>query len=257
MPRICINFSKTVIYKICCNDPTITDIYIGHTTDLIRRRYEHKSKCNNVNSKEYNSKQYHFIRENGGWTNWTLIQIEEYPCKDVNEARTRERYWIETLKSSLNSDIPNRTAKEYREDNKEVLAQKKKEFREANKEVIAQKKKEYHETNKEKILEKAKEYYQANKEKILKRVKTYAETKKEVLAEKNKEYRKSNKERIAERKKEYREANKEVIYEKAKERIRCEACNCDVPRRHISTHNKNKSHLENISKLNVDKEDGN
>jgi len=80
MPKIPINFSKTVIYKICCNDATITDIYVGHTTDIITRRYTHKSHSTNDKNKSYNLKPYQFIRKNGGWDNWSLIQIEEYPC---------------------------------------------------------------------------------------------------------------------------------------------------------------------------------
>jgi hypothetical protein len=243
MPKTPIDFSKTNIYKICCNDANITDIYIGHTTDLRRRRYEHKSKCHNENNKEYNLKIYQIIRKNGGWINWTLIQIECFVCENVNEARARERYWIEELKPSLNCDIPNRSKKEYQEDNKEVLAEKNKEYREQNKEVIAKKKKEYCENNKEKIVEKSKKYYEENKDKILERVKNYTEINKEIIAERSKQYRDNNKEELAKKKKEYREQNKEIISKKATERIRCEICNCDVPRRHISTHNKTLKHL--------------
>ena len=37
------------------------------------------------------------IRKNGGWENWCMIEIEKYPCNDKNEAKARERYWLETL----------------------------------------------------------------------------------------------------------------------------------------------------------------
>ena len=30
------------------------------------------------------------IRENGDWNNWSMIEIEKYPCNDDNEARARE-----------------------------------------------------------------------------------------------------------------------------------------------------------------------
>jgi hypothetical protein len=243
MPLQTIDFSKTIIYKIVCKDANINDIYIGHTTDFTRRKYDHKSHCNNEKNKSYNLPLYKFIRENSNWSNWDMIQIEQYPCNDVNEARARERYWIEELKPSLNCDIPNRSKKEYQEDNKEVLAEKKKKYREQNKDIISKKKKEYCENNKEKIVEKSKNYYQEHKEDIIKRVKQYSNENKEKIAERSKQYRDNNKEVIAEKKKEYLEKNKETIYEKATERIRCEICNCDVPRRHISTHNKSKKHL--------------
>ena len=252
MPRTPIDFSKTVIYKICCNDANITDCYIGHTTNIIRRRYDHKSICNNEKSKDYNLKRYSFIREKGGWFNFSIIIIEEYPCENINEARIRERYWIEQLKPSLNSDIPGRTKKQYTEDNKEIIAEKKKQYREKNKEKIAEKKKQYAEENKEIIAEKSKQYYEKNKTKILERVKHYSEENKEIIAEKSKQYREKNKEIIAEKKKEYLEKNKEEIYRKANERIRCECCDVDVPRKHLSTHNKSIKHQKKLSDVKVE-----
>jgi hypothetical protein len=41
MPKKNINFSKTIIYKIVCNDLTITDVYVGHTTNFIKRKAKH------------------------------------------------------------------------------------------------------------------------------------------------------------------------------------------------------------------------
>lgn len=113
MPRLPIDYSKTIIYKICCKDINITDIYVGHTTDLTRRRRQHKHSCNNENNKNYNMNVYQFIRNNGSWDNWSVIPIEEYPCENVNQAHIRERYWIEELKASLNRCIPLRTHKEW------------------------------------------------------------------------------------------------------------------------------------------------
>ena len=56
--------------------------------------------------KEYKFKVYDFIRNNGDWDNWSMIEIEKYPCNDGNEAKARERYWIETLKATLNERTP-------------------------------------------------------------------------------------------------------------------------------------------------------
>ena len=41
--------------------------------------------------------------------NWSMLEIEKYPCKDRNEAQVRERYWIETLNANLNKQVPTRT----------------------------------------------------------------------------------------------------------------------------------------------------
>jgi hypothetical protein len=216
MPKTPINFSNTVIYNICCKDVTITDIYVGHTTDIISRRHSHKNCCNNDKGKKYNLKQYQFIRNNGGWNNWDLIEIEQYPCENVNEARARERYWIEELKPSLNSYIPNRTASEYYKDEKEK---------------VATKQKIYYEENKQEILEYQKQYAAENKEKV---------------AEYRKQYAAKNKEEIARKTKIYRKEHKDEINTRGKEKIRCDICDCDVPRRHISVHNKTLKHLSKL-----------
>ena len=50
MPKVEIDYSKTIIYKLCCKDINITDIYVGHTTNFIKRKNEHKSDCNNPNN---------------------------------------------------------------------------------------------------------------------------------------------------------------------------------------------------------------
>jgi hypothetical protein len=42
MPKKNIDYSKTVIYKICCKDLSISNLYIGNTTNLVKRRYQHK-----------------------------------------------------------------------------------------------------------------------------------------------------------------------------------------------------------------------
>lgn len=35
---------KTVIYKIVYDDASVKEIYVGHTTDIAKCRYNHKSK---------------------------------------------------------------------------------------------------------------------------------------------------------------------------------------------------------------------
>jgi len=143
MPRLPIDYSKTIIYKICCNDVSITDIYVGHTTDIIRRRQNHKDCCKYEFRKEYNTYKYQFIRDNGGWDNWSLVPVEEYPCENVNQASIRERYWVETLQASLNKQIPSRSNQEFG-----------KIYYQNNKEKINEKNMKNHRINKEKLTEK-------------------------------------------------------------------------------------------------------
>lgn len=102
MPRNPTNYANTIIYKIVCKDLYITDTYVGHTTSFKDRKREHKYRLN----KGYTFKIYETIRNNGGWDNWDMIEIEKYSCNDSNEARARERYWYELLSASLNTKCP-------------------------------------------------------------------------------------------------------------------------------------------------------
>ena len=157
------------IYKLVCNDLDVKYTYVGSTKNFTRRKYEHKNICNNQSQKNYNLKVYTTIRENGGWDNWKMIEIEKFECAGRREAEARERYWYEELNAELNSINPcisdeekKEQKKEWYENNKEKIAEQKKEYRENNKEKIA----EYRENNKQQIAEQKKEYRENNKEKI-------------------------------------------------------------------------------------------
>jgi len=106
MPRKDIDYSKTVIYKITCNDETVDYTYVGHTTDFGNRKYGHKMSCSNEKSSSYNIKLYKTIREHGGWSNWTMSEIACYNCKDATEARIKEQEHFELLKANLNTVPP-------------------------------------------------------------------------------------------------------------------------------------------------------
>lgn len=103
MPKKEVNYSNTIIYKIYCKDESITEIYVGHTTNFIQRKYAHKFASNNSNN---TLKIYNVIRSNGGWDNWDMIEIAKYNCKDSTEARIKEQQHYDVLKASLNSCPP-------------------------------------------------------------------------------------------------------------------------------------------------------
>lgn len=227
------DYLNTVIYEIKCKDDKITDTYIGHTTCFKQRYRLHKNSCINPNQKGYHYKIYQNIRLHGGWDNWEMVGIEQFPCNNVNEAREREAYWIELLSSSLNIKIPNRkTTKEYKKIyriiHREKIAENAKVYRKINCdkiqkyihshiEKIKDQKKEWYEKNKEKILEKAKLNYEEHKEEKLNYQKGYAEKHQEKIKEYLKEYHEKNKEQILVKQKVYREENKEEISHMQKE----------------------------------------
>jgi len=154
MTKTPIDYSRTIIYKLCCKDPNIKDIYVGSTTNFRIRKNMHKTCCNNPNSKEYNTYKYQFIRENGGWQNWNMIMIKEYSkCESKRQCLKKERKYVEKLNATLNTNRPLITKKELREDKKEYLIKyrntHKKEikdyfiqYREKNRDIINQKRKE-------------------------------------------------------------------------------------------------------------------
>lgn len=101
-------YKNTIIYKITCKDPSIADVYVGHTINFIQRKHAHKQCCNNINS---GIKLYTFIREHGGWSNWNMDIVNFFNCKDQHEARQKEQEYFISLNATLNSVEPIPTPK--------------------------------------------------------------------------------------------------------------------------------------------------
>ena len=135
-------YSKSVIYKIVCNtDGTL--IYIGSTCSFTTRKSQHKLICNSPNSKKYNLPVYKMIRENGGWDNFRMVIIEEYPCETKTQLHIREEELRVEYNANMNGQSAYTNTKEYN-----------KEYRENNIEQIKEYNKEHYQNNKEAILEK-------------------------------------------------------------------------------------------------------
>ena len=101
-----IDYSNTLFYKISCKDTSVTDLYIGHTTNFVQRKSGHKRGCNNPKYANYNLKLYRIIREHGGWTNWRMDIIAHHECKDLSDARKREQEYFILYNATLNSIEP-------------------------------------------------------------------------------------------------------------------------------------------------------
>jgi len=123
MPKVKIDYSNTIFYKIYCKDPSITELYIGHTTNFVQRKYAHKQGCINTKSANYNCKVYETIRDNMGWENWTMEIIAFHNCEDLYSAKKQEQHYFEEYNATLNSvePLPPRKPK------KEVVIKPKKE----------------------------------------------------------------------------------------------------------------------------------
>jgi hypothetical protein len=158
-----VNYENSVIYKLCCKDISVKEIYVGATTCFRSRKWSHKSACCSKNGKQRNRIVYKFIRENGGWDNWDMVQIEEYCAKDKKDLLSRERHWLENLGATLNKEIPLRTIKEWTADNKERIKVQSADWYQKNKDKIKVVRRKYLDANKDKITKKRAEYYQENK----------------------------------------------------------------------------------------------
>jgi translation elongation factor EF-G len=156
-------------YKFVCVNDDVNSCYVGSSADMKKRRTNHKRRCNNENCREHNLKIYKIIRENGGWSNWKIV---EFATKDNITKREAERI-EEEYRVQLKADMNDKRAflspeqrkeyhKEWYEDNPEYH----KEYYEQNKEKMKEQMKEYYENNKKEISEKCKEYKENNKEKI-------------------------------------------------------------------------------------------
>jgi len=178
--------SVSHVYKLCCKDLEVKEIYVGSTGDFRRRQWEHKSRCTCESGVYYNFKVYQYIRINGGWKNWEMIELER--CLDIDkvELHQRERYWIESLNSTLNCTIPTRPRCEswkiYYEKYKEILSEKGKLYHQKNRESVLKKQKIYRENNRELIKMRYHDNIESNREKgRLKYIKNREKINKKVL----------------------------------------------------------------------------
>ena len=146
---------KGKIYKIVSGDLT----YYGSTTELYlsKRLAKHKYDCKKKPTLSANK-----VLSNG---DYKIQLIEEFEFENKKELHNREAYYINNF-DCVNNQTPclsrKETQKKYRESEKGK--KKMNEWREANKERIADVKKKYREIFKIKNPDYYKDYYQKNKE---------------------------------------------------------------------------------------------
>jgi hypothetical protein len=187
-----------VMYKICPKNKDLNYCYIGQTTNFAVRKNQHiKNTINVRDTKHYHLKQYEVIRQNGGWDEWEMIEIEQLNGKTKLEVRKREQELIEQYNANLNTlnafitedkraSTKKAITEKYREENKEFLKEQTKQYKQNHKEIIAEQMKKYRAENKEKLTAQKKEYYEKNKEKMDRIQKEWREENKEIQKEKRK-----------------------------------------------------------------------
>lgn len=206
MPRKEIN--NYIFYKIVCLDNSVDLCYVGSTANWKARNHNHKSKCNNENSKAYNNKIYEIIRANGGWENFKMIQLGTREQLTKREAEQIEEEYRVELKANMNTRRCFLTEEQIKEYNK-------------------QQRQKWYEENKDKIKEHQQKYYEENKDKIL---------------EYHQKYHEKNKTKIKEYKQKYRQDNKDKFIEK----VKCE-CGCMISKSNLNRHILTPKHIKLIN----------
>jgi hypothetical protein len=131
------------IYKLV--SPNTDKVYIGSTIRTLSSRFKGHLTNMDTSAKELGLPL-------------AIILIEEYPCSCKKDLELRETYWIRNTPNTINKNMPRRSLKEYRTENKAKLKRKDKERYENNKEEINLKKRE--------LRRKAREKRKANIEEV-------------------------------------------------------------------------------------------
>jgi len=100
MPKVRINYAEMIFYKICCSSTNITKVFVGHTTNVNQRKHTLKKQ---TQSETYCSDMIEFIKNSGGWENWSLQILEKYECKTHIDIVLREIYHTDALNHKMNN----------------------------------------------------------------------------------------------------------------------------------------------------------
>lgn len=130
--------------------------YVGSTKNISDRERRHRNRS----SKNYGGALIPLEYD------WSFKVIES--CS-IDDMKSRERYWIETLKPFYNRCIPGRTVSEYRKEwaqsHKEHLATLTRERRAKNQDKMLEYERAYREANREKMRKYSTEWARANRAK--------------------------------------------------------------------------------------------
>ena len=105
MPKREIDYKKIVFYRIRCFNTEIKDNYIGYTTNLVIKKAYIKKCCQKCVTKDNitSNNLYKIINSNGGYSNWSIDFLENYPCDNILEIKQRLQYWCNLYNANLST----------------------------------------------------------------------------------------------------------------------------------------------------------
>lgn len=157
-----VDYVNSKIYKLISYN--CDNIYIGSTAKkrLSDRKSKHKADYNIwIKGERTYVSSFELIK----FDDCKIILVESYPCKSRDELRSREQYWIEQFENTVNKNraycsdeykkkFKKECDKKYRQNNKEILSEKRKEKYIKNKEHEKEMMKKWRDNNRDYIKEK-------------------------------------------------------------------------------------------------------
>jgi len=209
-----LDYANGKIYKIV-ND--IDDqFYVGSTANFSKRLKHHQDK-----SRDQSKGKLHTLMRTHGNDHFEIILIEDFPCTNSKELRTREDYYIKLLKPTLNSIGAILDVEKVKQKVKEYAIKHKNEKREYDI--------KYRAMNEDKIRERKLKWFQDNEERVRKQ---------------KQEYRDATKAHKAAIDKLYREKNAEALKAKRDVKRHCELCNSDIRINEWLRHTRTQKHTK-------------
>ena len=149
------DYSKAKIYMIYSTDSPVLLPYYGSTIQSLNRRLsDHKNHFKLwKQGKKTGCSSFMLLEQ--GFDKVAIILVEDFPCNSKQELEIREAHYIKN-NPCINMQIPQGIVAKSRQDYD-------KQYRQANRDKIAEQNKQYRQANQDKIAE----YYQANRDKIL------------------------------------------------------------------------------------------
>jgi hypothetical protein len=78
-------------------------VYVGSTTDLKRRKRQHKYHCSTPTSDKHMFRMYKYVRDNGGFENWDITSLMNLINPTDTLRFTLEQHLITQYNATLNT----------------------------------------------------------------------------------------------------------------------------------------------------------
>lgn len=246
MPK---DYTQGKIYRIVSKSG---QQYVGSTTETLSQRLARHRRYL-VDPKNQGVSSVKLLRDD---PEAKIVLIENYPCQNSEELRSREQYWIEHIEGGcVNIQRAHTTPEIVREQSRKRAEEKKDEIRlykqQHHRETYEP---EYHSVLNKlfKTPEELEEEDRIRKEKKRQADAEYRAKNLEKVRLKDNEYHQQEhvKEKAKEKAKLWREQNKEQFVQWQREKIECE-CGAIVTRSGLSQHRKMKKHIEYLENKNL------